>query len=335
MSDNSKLETYLFTVEIDGIETSRFHKCEGLEAETTLIEYEEGGGGVRYFKGRTRYPNIVLEKGINDNNELFKWYQNITQNEKVERKNGSIILKNNQNEEIKRWNFFRGFPCRWVGPKLDAKDRSSFAVERIEIAHEGIEVDNDSEFIQNSNMNFHIGKNMSDNEKTFSYDVLKMGGRKLNSSEIFDYLVKSVEDSGLMGKKYSTESGKVYVCTTFLQDGLNLLSAPLADYLPGGQRVVNSIAILKDGLFEAEKGKNQTEGTYTFYFDYGDGTGHTGFVHFDEKGNTRILHNGNDGKGNRNVNLRTRDSRSFLTWFGDNENGKLYYKKLEVEIWIE
>ena len=114
-----------------------------------------------------------------------------------------------------------------------------------------------------------------------------------------------------------------------------MLSAPLADYLPGGQRVVNSIAILKDGLFEAEKGKNPTEGTYTFYFDYGDGTGHTGFVHFDEKGNTRILHNGNDGKGNRNVNLRTRDSRSFLTWFGDNENGKLYYKKLEVEIWIE
>ena len=36
-------------------------------------------------------------------------------------------------------------PCRWIGPKLDAKDRSSFAVERIEIAHEGIEVDNDAE----------------------------------------------------------------------------------------------------------------------------------------------------------------------------------------------
>ena len=34
MSDDSKLRAYLFTVEIDGIETARFQKCEGLEAET-------------------------------------------------------------------------------------------------------------------------------------------------------------------------------------------------------------------------------------------------------------------------------------------------------------
>ena len=34
MSDDSKLRAYLFTMEIDGIETVRFQKCEGLEAET-------------------------------------------------------------------------------------------------------------------------------------------------------------------------------------------------------------------------------------------------------------------------------------------------------------
>ena len=63
---------------------------------------------------------------------------------KLKEKNGSIVLKNNNNEELKRWNFYRALPCRWIGPKLDANDISSFAVERIEIAHEGIEVDNDS-----------------------------------------------------------------------------------------------------------------------------------------------------------------------------------------------
>ena len=36
MSDESKLSSYLFFVEIDGIETARFQKCEGLEAETEL-----------------------------------------------------------------------------------------------------------------------------------------------------------------------------------------------------------------------------------------------------------------------------------------------------------
>ena len=145
MSDDSKLSSYLFYVEIDGIETARFQKCEGLEAETESFEYEEGGGEVHHFQGRTRYQNLVLEKGITDNNELFNWFQSITKDEKIERKNGSIVLKNTDGEELKRWNFFRALPCRWIGPKLDAKDRSSFAVERIEIAHEGIEVDNDAE----------------------------------------------------------------------------------------------------------------------------------------------------------------------------------------------
>lgn len=97
----------MFFVEIAGIETARFQKCEGLEAETESFEYEEGGGEVHHFQGRTRYPNLVLEKGINDNNEVFNWFQSVTKDEKVERKNGSIVLKNNDNEELKRWNFFR------------------------------------------------------------------------------------------------------------------------------------------------------------------------------------------------------------------------------------
>ena len=55
------------------------------------------------------------------------------------------MLKDTEGNEVKRWNFFRAFQCRWIGPKLVTNLGSDFAVERIEIAHEGIEVDNDSE----------------------------------------------------------------------------------------------------------------------------------------------------------------------------------------------
>ena len=55
------------------------------------------------------------------------------------------MLKDTEGNEVKRWNFYRAFPCRWIGPKLLTNLGSDFAVERIEIAHEGIEVDNDSE----------------------------------------------------------------------------------------------------------------------------------------------------------------------------------------------
>ena len=164
MSDDSKLRAYLFTVEIDGIETARFQKCEGLEAETYVYEVEEGGLNhtTRKFRGRTRFPNLILEKGITENDSLFSWFkETCLENKKLERKNGSVVLKDTEGNEVKRWNFFRAFPCRWIGPKLVTNLGSDFAVERIEIAHEGIEVDNDSEPQENDNW-FHIGQNMSE-----------------------------------------------------------------------------------------------------------------------------------------------------------------------------
>ena len=164
MSDDSKLRAYLFTVEIDGIETARFQKCEGLEAETYVYEVEKGGLNhtTRKFRGRTRFPNLILEKGITENDSLFNWFkETCLENKKLERKNGSVVLKDTEGNEVKRWNFYRAFPCRWIGPKLVTNLGSDFAVERIEIAHEGIEVDNDSEPQENDNW-FHIGQNMSE-----------------------------------------------------------------------------------------------------------------------------------------------------------------------------
>lgn len=141
---SDRVRSYMFSVEIEGIETARFQKCEGLEAETYVYEVEEGGfnTSTHKFYGRTRYPNLILEKGITENEALFKWYkETVLEDKKIERKDGSVILKDIENNEIKRWNFFRAFPCRWIGPRLEAGINSDYAVERIEITHEGIIVD--------------------------------------------------------------------------------------------------------------------------------------------------------------------------------------------------
>jgi phage tail-like protein len=131
-----------FGVEIDGIQASKFQKCEGLEAETYIYEVEEGGlnTNTHKFFGRTRFPNIVLQNGVTDNNDLYNWYKNtVLSDKKVERKDGSIIMYNSAGKEVKRWNFYRAIPCRWVGPTLGI-DVHGVAVEMIEIAHEGLEV---------------------------------------------------------------------------------------------------------------------------------------------------------------------------------------------------
>jgi len=133
-----------FSVEIEGIQTAKFYKCDGLEIETYIYEVEEGGLNINTHKfvGRTRFPNIVLEHGITDNSELFNWYKDTAlADSTIERKNGSIVLYSvDGKEELKRWNFFRAFPCRWVGPSL-GQDINGVAIERVEIAHEGLELD--------------------------------------------------------------------------------------------------------------------------------------------------------------------------------------------------
>ncbi|MDR2587914.1 MAG: phage tail protein [Spirochaetales bacterium] len=141
MANERRITPYLFTVEIDGIEAARFQNCEGLEAETTVIEVEEGGlnSASHKFYGAGRYPNLILEKGVTENETLFTWYkETVLEDKRTERKNGSVILRDAANSEVKRWNFFRGFPCRWSGPRLEAGAGGGVAIERLEIAHEGL-----------------------------------------------------------------------------------------------------------------------------------------------------------------------------------------------------
>ena len=131
-----------FIIEIDGQSVGNFNSCTGLTMETDVLEYQEGGENTKVCKfiGQTRQSNIVLERGFSTSKELWEWHREILKESgKVERKNGSIILQDQDGKELMRWNFFRGWPCRWVGPNLSSDD-SAIAIEVMEIAHEGIEL---------------------------------------------------------------------------------------------------------------------------------------------------------------------------------------------------
>ncbi|MCA1702769.1 MAG: phage tail protein, partial [Actinobacteria bacterium] len=59
---------------------------------------------------------------------------------RTERRNGSIILRDDAGKDMLRFNFFEGWPCKWEGPAFNAKG-SEVAIETLEIAHEGLEID--------------------------------------------------------------------------------------------------------------------------------------------------------------------------------------------------
>ena len=130
---------YNFLVEIDGVVHAGFMECTGLESRTEVIEYREGHehATVRKLPGLTAYANILLKRGVSASMELYNWRKTVIEGA-IDRRNGSIVLLNDAREEVARWNFREGWPCRMSGPDLSAME-SGVAIEELEICHEGFE----------------------------------------------------------------------------------------------------------------------------------------------------------------------------------------------------
>jgi len=131
--------SFNFLVEIENIVVGGFSEVTGLEVETEIKEYREGGLNeyMHRLAGPTRYPsNLILKRGLTDAHTLLGWFQEVAQGT-IRRKNGSIVLLDMSGEERWRWNFIDAYPVKWSGPNLRAS-ASEVAVETLELAHNGI-----------------------------------------------------------------------------------------------------------------------------------------------------------------------------------------------------
>jgi phage tail-like protein len=136
-----------FTVNIQGIlEDGRsvrasFAEVSGLDVEVTPIEYRNGSEDitVRKIPGLKKFTNIVLKRGITGDLTLWQWMKTALDGQ-VQRANGTIVLLDDSRQEVLRWSFRRGWPCKLSGPVLRAKG-NEIAIETLEICHEGLEID--------------------------------------------------------------------------------------------------------------------------------------------------------------------------------------------------
>lgn len=128
-----------FVVEIEGLIVGGFAEISGLQVETEVYEYREGGQNrfVHKLPGPTRYPqNLVLKRGLTSIPTLWLWHQDVIRGD-VDRRNGTIYLLNRQGILVMWWDFLRAYPVRWNGPEFRA-DSNTVAFETVELAHEGI-----------------------------------------------------------------------------------------------------------------------------------------------------------------------------------------------------
>ena len=131
-------KNFNFRVEIDALTVAGFSECTGLSTELNVIEYREGGDFlVRKLPGLAKVGDITLKRGVTKSNELQTWHKN-TLDGKVDRRDGVIILLDDDHTEVVRWNFTDGWVRKWEGPSLNAKG-NEVAIESITICCERLE----------------------------------------------------------------------------------------------------------------------------------------------------------------------------------------------------
>lgn len=129
---------YRFYVELDGIAEASFSECSGLQAETEVFEWEAGALNDHKIRlpGRTKYPNLVLKRGI-ATAKLWEWYYQVITGDKFQRKTCSIVLYGYAGMPEVRWSVAGALPIKWAGPALKS-GATEAAVETFELIHHGL-----------------------------------------------------------------------------------------------------------------------------------------------------------------------------------------------------
>jgi len=123
----------------DGV-VALFSEISNIEAENGVIEYRGGAepATMRKLVGIHKFPNLTLKRGITGHLAFWNWILD-AMNGRVLRTDGSIVLLDENQKEVMRWNFRRAWPAKWTGPGLNAAN-NEVAIETLEIAHEGLEL---------------------------------------------------------------------------------------------------------------------------------------------------------------------------------------------------
>ncbi|MGZ4382542.1 MAG: phage tail protein [Gaiellaceae bacterium] len=131
-----------FLVEIDSVTVAGFREAELPEGRIEVVAYREGSdktSAARLLPGRVEYGPLVLRRGFAGDAQLFQWWQALAQGA-VDRRNVSVVLLDEQRQEVARWNLRRAWPAKYAAPALNALG-NEVVIETLELVHEGIELE--------------------------------------------------------------------------------------------------------------------------------------------------------------------------------------------------
>lgn len=137
------LPKFHFQVKWDDTELA-FQEVSGLDVETEVLEYRAGNSksfSTVKMPGMAKSGNITMKKGVFvKDNAIFDWFAEIKMNT-IKRKALTISLLDESQAPTMVWKVQNAFPVKVSSTDLKA-DGNEVAVETIEIAHEGIVIEN-------------------------------------------------------------------------------------------------------------------------------------------------------------------------------------------------
>lgn len=136
------VSVFHFQVEWGGTRIG-FTEVSGLTIELQTIDYREGNSleyHVAKMPGIPQYSNISLKRGVfAADNEFFQWLNTVKKN-KIDRRDLTISLLNEEHEPIMVWKVKEAWPCKVEGPTLNSTG-NEVAIETIELCHEGLSIE--------------------------------------------------------------------------------------------------------------------------------------------------------------------------------------------------
>ncbi|MEM1188801.1 MAG: phage tail protein [Pseudomonadota bacterium] len=138
-----------FRVEIGGVSedgttpSGSFSEVSGLEVEIGVIEYRNGSEDItpRKLPGLVKYSNLQLKRGVTGDVTFWRWIADAIRG-RVQRSSMAIVLMDEERNDVMRWRFSRAWPVKYTGPEFNAAN-NEVAIETLEIAHEGMWIDDD------------------------------------------------------------------------------------------------------------------------------------------------------------------------------------------------
>lgn len=132
--------SFHFKVEFNGITPQdvdvQFQSVSGLSVDIDTEEFAEGGENKfkHKFPVRTKYPNLVLKRGMATDSKLIDWCRDAIENFQFKPVDLTVKLLNEEHEPLVTWNVVHAYPVKWAVTDFNAEE-NKLAIETIELAY--------------------------------------------------------------------------------------------------------------------------------------------------------------------------------------------------------